>query len=383
MQENRSFDEYFGMLKRLGQPKAQGLPRKARNVDPTGATPRIRPFHQKALCEVADLDHSWTGTHVSVDGGKMDRFTEVNVHPSDPNGDRAMGFYTAADLNYYYKLYSKFAIGDHYFCSLQGPTFPNRFYFLAGTSFGHINNDFPPAADQFDQRSIFNLLDEAHVTWKVYYAQIAFAQQFSYVRNTRMENLVPVDQYFADAAAGTLPQVSFVDPVFLESPNVENDEHPPANVQIGQQFAASIIGALMQSPLWSRSALFLNYDEHGGYYDHVPPPAACIPDDVPPLLSVGDFNAQFDAYGVRVPVVVVSPYARKHFVSHTVHDHTSVLRFVETRFDLPALTRRDANADPMLEFFDFSKTTFATPPKLPAPAVNPKKKAACDGLAAR
>jgi phospholipase C len=382
MQENRSFDEYFGQLHLSGQPKAQGPRANARDVDPTGTTGGIRRFHQTALCEVSDLDHSWTGTHVSVDGGKMDRFTEVNASGKDPNGHRAMGFYTAKDLNFYYKLYKTFAIGDHYFCSVQGPTFPNRFYYLAGTSFGHINNDFPQTAAEFTQRSIFNALDEAGITWKVYYSQIAFAQIFGYVRNTRMANLVPVEQYFSDAAAGTLPQVSFVDPIFTDKVNVENDEHPPANVQIGQQFAASIVEALMKSPLWSRSVLFLTYDEHGGYYDHVPPPAACIPDDIPPLLSVSDVNAQFDAYGVRVPVVVISPYAKKHFVSHVVHDHTSILRFVETRFDLPALTRRDANADPMLEFFDFSKPKFARPPNLPTPTIDQSKKAACDAIAA-
>jgi phospholipase C len=197
-----------------------------------------------------------------------------------------------------------------------------------------------------------------------------------------MANLVPVAQYFSDAAAGTLPQVSFVDPIFASTANVETDEHPPANIQIGQQFAASVIDALMKSPLWSRSVLFITYDEHGGYYDHVPPPPACVPDDIPPRLAVGDFNAQFDAYGVRVPVAVISPYAKKHFVSHVVHDHTSILRFVETRFDLPALTRRDANADPMLEFFDFSKAKFATPPKLPTPKVDPAKEAACNAIAA-
>src|SRR5262249_22494571 len=158
--------------------------------------------------------------------------------------------------------------------------FPNRFFYLAGTSFGHINNDFPTdLQNDFSQRTIFNVLDEANITWKIYYAQIAFAQLFAYVRNSRMANLVPVSQYFTDAAAGSLPQVSFVDPVFLDMVNVENDEHPPANVQIGQQFAASIINALMKSPLWSRSVLFHTYDEHGGYYDHVVPPPACTPDD--------------------------------------------------------------------------------------------------------
>src|SRR5262249_37873742 len=123
MQENRSFDEYAGQLKKFGQKKAQGPKGNAKNVDPTGATPAITRFHQNMLCEVDDLDHSWTGTHVSVDGGKMDLFTQVNVTTKDPNGHRAMGFYDARDLNYYYKLYKTFAIGDHYFCSLQGPTF--------------------------------------------------------------------------------------------------------------------------------------------------------------------------------------------------------------------------------------------------------------------
>ena len=115
---------------------------------------------------------------------------------------------------------------------------------------------------------------------------------------------------------------------------------------------------------WARifHDLHIEYDdEHGGYYDHVPPPPACIPDDVPPNLQKGDVDAQFDRYGFRVPVVVVSPYARKRFVSHVVHDHTSILRFIETRFDIPALTRRDANADPMLEFFDFADPPFVKP----------------------
>jgi phospholipase C len=380
MQENRSFDHYFGELHRFGQPKAQGFPKKAKNPDPTTPGHFIKPFHQKALCEVADLDHSWSGTHAEVDGGKMDGFATLNVDPKNTNGSRAMGFYTAGDLNFYYALYRTFAMGDQYFCSLEGPTFPNRFYLLAGTSFGHIQNDFFSGADQFAQPTIFNLLDAAGITWKIYQSQLAFAELFAYVRN-HLDHVVPVDQFSTDAAAGTLPQVAFVDPIFVGTVNVENDEHPPANVQVGQAFVGKVITAFMASPLWPHSALFLTYDEHGGYYDHVPPPAACVPDGIKPMLGAGDVDAAFDHYGVRVPAVVVSPYARKHFVSHTVHDHTSILRFIETRFDLPALTRRDANADPMLEFFDFSKPSFSKPPKLPEPRVSASKKARCAAAA--
>ena len=118
--------------------------------------------------------------------------------------------------------------------------------------------------------------------------------------------------------------------------------------------------ALVKSPNWSKTMLVITYDEHGGFYDHVPPPSAVIPDNIP-----GD--EKLDRYGFRVPVVVISPFAKRHFVSHVVHDHTSILRFVETRFGLPALTARDAAADPMLEFFDFSHANVSVPPLPNAP----------------
>lgn len=314
----------------------------------------------------------------------MDGFTAANVDPGDPTGSRTMRFYTARDLPFYYKLYRTFATGDRYFCSALTQTFPNRLYLLAGTSFGHIRNDLP-GPTEFVQRSVFDLLDEAAppVTWKVYYALLPYAELFAYVRNQRVANLVPVANFFTDAQAGTLPQVAFVDGLQLGAPNVENDEHPPANVQVGEEFVARVVNALMQSPQWDHSALFLIYDEHGGFYDHVPPPHACAPDDILPALQAGDEPGAFDRYGFRVPAVVVSPYARKHFVSHVVHDHTSILRFIETRFDLPALTRRDANADPMLEFFKFARPAFATPPKLPTAPIDEAHKNQCDAGAAQ
>jgi len=373
MQENRSYDHYFGQLHYEGQPRSRPAPKNAANPDPTdpGGAPIAR-FHQNNYCESADLDHSWNGTHKEWNGGRMDGFTAENVDTSDPTGRRTMGYYDRLDLPFYYGLFSTFATSDRFFCSVLSQTFPNRFFLLAGTSFGHIANDFPtgnPATD-FTQPTIFNELDDAGVSWKVYFSEIPFADEFGYVRNHAPGNVVPIHQFTIDAQNGTLPNVAYVDPIFEGSANTENDEHPPSNIQVGQNFTAGIINALFASPQWGSSALFLTWDEHGGFYDHVPPPAACVPDDIPPMLGSGDEPGAFDRYGIRVPVVVVSPYARRRYVSHRVYDHTSILRFIQTRFDLPALTRRDANADPMLKLFDFKRATFATPPTLPAAVID-------------
>jgi phospholipase C len=257
-------------------------------------------------------------------------------------------------------------MSDRHFCSLLGPTFPNRHYLLSGTSAGHIRNDLVFAT----QTSIFESLDNAGVTWKVYQSDFAFALLYSYVQ-AQIANVRPIAEFYTDAAAGTLPQVAFVDPIFFADETTQNDEHPPNNVQLGQAFVASIVDAMFTSPLWTDSALFITYDEHGGFYDHVPPPPACVPDAIPPNLQPGDEPGAFDRYGIRVPFVVVSPFARKRYVSHTVTDQTAVLRFIETRFDLPALTNRDANADPLLEMFDFDDPPFLTPPTLPDAVVNP------------
>lgn len=366
MQENRSYDHYFGRLRR-----ASGPPRGVTNPDPLGGEP-IRTFRQPRFCEVADLPHSWNATHRQMNGGAMDGFTTESVDPGDPTGSRAMGYYTRRELPFYYKLYRTFAISDRFFSSVPGPTYPNRYYLLAGTSFGWIRNQLPDlSGSEYSQRTIFNLLDEAvpAVSWRIYYSDLPFGAIFGYVRQ-RAANLSPIANFAIDAAAGTLPQVSFVDPNFLNE-ETGTDEHPPKNMQLGQAFTAEVVNALMASPLWYRSALIIVYDEHGGFYDHVPPPPACVPDDIPPALTPSSEPGAFDMYGVRVPLAIVSPWARKRYVSHVPRDHTTVLRFIQTRFDLPALTRRDANADPLLDMFDFTKLSFTKRPTLPAAVVDP------------
>ncbi|HSP54454.1 MAG TPA: alkaline phosphatase family protein [Dehalococcoidia bacterium] len=373
MQENRSFDSYFGRLRAFDPTlDVEAQPADASNPDPTNAgSPPIKAFHQTALCATSDLNHSWPGTHQEWDNGTMDGFTRANADARDPTGSRAMGYYDQTDLPFYYSFFDTFAIGDRYFSSLLGPTQPNRFFLYSGTSAGRVENGLPPGGNEFSQKTIFDLLDEANVSWKIYTSQFAYAAFFAYVRANSAGRLVNISNYYTDAAAGQLPQVAFVDPIFAGGKNEETDEHPPANVQVGQRFVADVVDALFKSPNWPTSAMFLVYDEHGGFYDHVPPPIAVPPDDIAPASSPGD---SFDRYGIRVPVAVVSPFAKKHFVSHVVNDHTSILRFIETRFGLPSLTRRDAAADPMLEFFDFASPAFGTPPELPEATIDPARK---------
>ena len=367
MQENRSFDHYFGRLPAFGHRKVKGLPRRASNPDADRT--RVPAFHEERYC-IEDVAHSWNASHRQFNGGRMDGFVVTN----DPNGARAMGWYDESDLPYYYGLATTFAMADRFFCSLLGPTFPNRFYLLTATSDGRIRNDL----DFFDRPSVFGQLDAAGVSWKVYQSDLVLELLLTDVTPDRLGQVVNIDQYFQDAAAGTLPQVSFVSPSFFGDVRTQTDEHPPANIQVGQRFASSVIGALIDGPQWPDSALLFTYDEHGGFSDHVRPPKACEPDDVPPKLRPGDTEARFDRYGFRVPLVVVSPWARPGHVSHRAYDLTSVLRFIQTRFDLPALTRRDANARPLLELFDFSAPRLLHPPPLPAATVDPARAARCE-----
>ena len=216
MQENRSFDHYFAQLRLQGQPHVRRVPKNASNPDPTNPTgPPIPRFHETSYCECADLDHSWSGTHREWDNGAMDGFTAANTNACNPNGSRTMGFYDTTDLPYYYSLYRQFAMGDRYFASALTQTFPNRFYLYAGTSFGHIRNDFPTSPTEFAPPggTIFEALDNAGVSWKIYFSEIPAGFLFAYVRN-HAANTAPIQQYFNDAQAGTLPQVVFVDPLF-------------------------------------------------------------------------------------------------------------------------------------------------------------------------
>jgi phospholipase C len=383
MQENRSFDHYYQKLPEYGQPDVEVAPDGYTNPDPNGQP--FAPFHDTPNCFV-DTNHEWAGSHEQVDNGKMDGFYGTNEGWSELpmngtldmlSGKRAMTYYDGDDLPFYYELASQYAIADHYHCSLLGPTWPNRMYFYAASSFGFTNNTFPEA-----KNTLPDYLEARKVSWKIYTAGgvPGFALFITQFLKYRAEHLATIDDFKADAAAGKLPAVSLVDPLLGEEDYDRNDEHPPAIATIGQAFVADLVDTLTKSPNWPRSAMFITYDEHGGLYDHVVPPPACPPDDIAPMLGPNDPVAGFDQLGVRVPMLVVSPYAKQHFVAHHTYDHTSIVRFVEARFVMPALSNRDANAEAPWEMFDFESPPHMVPPWLPTPPVDDATVNACQAI---
>jgi len=201
--------------------------------------------------------------------------------------------------------------------------------------------------------TIFDALDTAKVTWGVY--ADGTPRQDCLGWTATHKGVSNSAAFLSALQAGTLPAVSFVDPAGWQ------DEHPTAEIHGGELWMHEIYAAAVTSPIWNQLAIVLTFDEAGGLADHVAPPKAC-----PPSAD----QAAFDQLGVRIPAIVVSPWARPHTVSHAVHDHTSVLRLIESIFDLPALTARDANADALLDMFDFgcpARTGLPSPP--PAGAI--------------
>jgi phospholipase C len=366
MMENRSFDHLF---QTIGNPDVEVAPAGFSNHDDV-TNQDVAIFHEIHYC-YDDTSHGWTDVHTEWNGGKMDGFVRANYHndaaPAD--GPRAMGYYTADDLPWLNAVANTFALADHNFSSVLGPTFPNREYLYAATSFGHIGNDI----FRDERPTIMQLLDGAKVDWRVYRTNTTPGPGiFAEVYTRFLNNAFTVDKFMSDAQAGMLGQVNFIDADLQSTAQaMRSDFHPPGDIQGGQQWLAQVVQAVMQSPQWPHAAVIVTFDEHGGIYDHVPPPVACAPDDLAPMLNpVDNAPGDFKRYGVRVPLIVISPYAKPHYVSHAVYDHTSITRFIETRFKLPALTARDANADPLVDLFDFSKASFAQPPSLPAATID-------------
>ncbi len=377
MQENRSFDAYFSQLTVPGQTVDVASP-DATNPDLDGGP--VQRFHWSAetasnsnsggkdfYC-FSDTDHGWDQSLTEYDDGLLDGFVRTNY--DDGDGKRAMGYYDATDIPFYYSLAQAFAISDRHFCSVLGPTWPNRIFYFSGTSYGLTNNYFPPEnkPDGQPYPNLFTELTAAGVTWKVYAQDLPSPAIFPAVIAYYSDHLVPIGDYYTDAANGALPQVSVVEGTD-SGVGANVDEHPPQDMQVGEAFIAGAVNALLHSPNWPTSVFFLTYDENGGEYDHVPPPSACEPDDIPAQIGQpgAEIPAKFDRYGFRTPLIVVSPYARRGYVSHEVVDHTSILRFVEARFGLPAMTARDANAWPLLDMFDFAHADTSVPALAAAP----------------
>ena len=376
VQENRSFDNYFGFLgqyratKGLPASDIDGIPSNAVQFDENGAA--VHPYHQQTVC-AENTSPSWNPSWYAYDHGALDNFVRAHDDPTtlDPQYHRVMAYYTQNELPYYYELATQFATSDRWFGAVLSATIPNRMYLFGATSQGHIFPD-PPPSGGFPIKTIFEELRDAGISWRYYYLDNSiFLAQFQAWNDPAIQAQVyPISNYYsvlADPNADNLlPQVIFIE---RGSDACGCDEHPDANVQTGAATAANIINALLASPAWGSSALILTYDEFGGLYEHVPPISVPAPDNIQPIASPGyetPLPGDFAHSDFRVPLIVVSPWVRPNFVSHTPRELTSILKFIETRFNLPSLTARDAAADNMLEFFDFSSPHWLTPPPLPA-----------------
>ena len=368
MMENHSFDNLLGMVSQEvpargsvdGLTVRGGRPRNS-NSDASGHP--VFAQHASSPCQlVGEPSQSWNASHDAFDGGRNDGFVRAS-------GAVAMKFWDKRDIPFTYSLARHFPLGQRYFCSVLAQTYPNRRFFFTGTASGVIATDLAASlAAPAQNGTIFDRLDAHHISWASYFQLAPTAaiipDTFTPSRHGRFRRF---DRFLSDAAAGKLPQFSFLDPDYITT-----SEENPQDIQLGERFVAQVVHALMRAPTWKRTALFITYDEHGGYYDHVPPPRAIAPDAIAPKLSPGDRPGAYDRYGFRVPLIVVSPWARPRYVSSVVQDHTSITAFIERKWNLPAMTFRDANADAMTDYFDFRRAAFATPPPLAAaPSLGP------------
>lgn len=373
MQENRSYDHYFGMSG-IGDGLTigpGGTPTNANpdlNGDPYVVT-RATQFCDTARC----TSQSWNASHLSYDDGAMDGFIRAAG-----GAVGSMTYWMPEDLPFYDSLARTFPICDRWFASVLAQTFPNRRFLQAATSMGIVSTDVNEVLATPDAPNgiIWDRLNDAGITWKDYAVDLADILLFPNFYQANSSHVFSIDDFLTDCANGTLPQVSIVSPG-----NAAYSEERPNDIQLGEAYSATVVDALLQSPQWPSSALFFTYDEHGGYYDHVPPPAAPVPDSIPPRITAPpDQPGAFDRYGMRVPGFVISPFARADYVSHVVHDHTSILKFIETKWNLEAMTFRDANADDLLDCFDFDGAPFADPPVLAAAGL-PATGSSCSAVA--
>jgi phospholipase C len=418
-EENRGFLHYFGKLDEyrasqgLSADVLYGIPddcssansdwtvacslmNKSPNANGVPTTP-IYAFHLKTQC-IEGLSPDWIVAHwdfnaenPSSDTPAMDGFVisaasaAIANNENDTQGIRAMGFYNATDLPYHYWLATQFATSDTWFSPVPARTPANRYYMIAATSGGYA---YPVGSGEpsIKAKTIFDLLDAAGVSWKIYtesgFTYASFFSGFS-TRYNGTGHIVTdpgFAQFIADAQSGNLPQV-----VYIEKP--DSDEKPITNVNIQDGVAESrkLINAVMYGPSWKDSVMILTFDEFGGLFDYVSPPTNVpSPDGIQPLdICTGptdprcslaalshpsppyDPPGDFTRYGFRVPLIVISPFTKPHYVSHVTTDYTAWLKFVETRFGLPSLTARDGwtNTSDMTDFFNFQNPPWATPPQ--------------------
>ena len=351
VKENRTFDNYFGTF-----PGANGA------NSGTISTGAVIPLRHAPDMTPHDIDHSYQAAVKAIDGGAMDKFDLIAG--GNVNGDLlAYTQYDEGDIPNYFAYARHFVLADAFFSSLKGPSFPNHLYTVGGQSGGAINNpntprwgcdaaptsrvqtldddgDFGSVYPCFDFDTLADRLEERSLSWK-YYAPSQDKSGYIWsaldaIRHIRLTSLwaqhvVPTEQFVADASNGDLPAVSWL----VTSAGLS--EHPPASVCLGENWTVEQINALMQGPDWDSTVVFLTWDDFGGFYDHAPPPV------------VDNFG-----FGPRVPLLIISPWARQGVITHTTLEFSSVLKFIEERFDLAALTERDEDANDLIDAFEFN-----------------------------
>ena len=352
MMENRSFDHFAGWT-----PGADGKQAGLSYVDDDGKTYQTHPLAPDFQgCAFHDPDHSWDGGRLQFDGGRCDGFLKGS------NDVFAIGYYLAKDIPFLASAITSFTVCDRFFCSLLGPTYTNRDYMHAAQSYGTTDNVFPPQAgypDGYPDSTIFAALQAKGISNRYFFVDEPFSAMWGAPGLSRSGR---VEEYYQRCASGTLPALSFVDPSFAnEDQGTSGDQHPHGDIRTGDAFMSDVVHAFMESPQWKRGALFIVYDEWGGFFDHVPPPV--VPDD----RMSPDINKNFGQMGFRIPAVIVSPYARRGYVDHQQFGFESILKMIRYRYGLSPLTKRDAYARNVARAFDFASQPNLAPPTLPSP----------------
>ena len=349
MMENRSFDHFLGWL-----PGADGKQAGMTYLD------RYRVPHDTyhldifASCGYNDPDHSYEGGRVQLNGGRCNGWLRSGL-----NDTLAIGYYEQADLAFLGQAVPQWTTFDRYFSAVMAETYPNRFYQHCAQT-DRLHNSISASS----MRSIWDNLKDAGVSGKYYFNDAPFAL----LLGSHAPEMAYFADFVADCAAGTLPAVSFVDPKFNdEGDGTSGDDHPHADIRMGEDFLNQVYNAVTTGPGWEKTVLIINYDEWGGFFDHVAPTRA------------HDVSRKTSLRGFRVPAVMISPLARRNFVSHVVYDHTSILKMIEWRWGLPHLTPRDQYAHNIAAALDF-----VNPPDLSAPTydVPPFVSAGCSVSAA-
>ncbi|MGH2965434.1 MAG: alkaline phosphatase family protein [Solirubrobacterales bacterium] len=352
MMENRSFDHYFGWF-----PNADG--KNAGLSYPDAHNHPVATHHLKDFqgCAFRDPDHSWDGGRYQFDHGKMDGFVKGNASGTGSDAFAA-GYYLRRDLPFIPYAAGAYTLFDRWFCSIMDSTYPNRHYQWGAQDGGTKGNALPPAGG-FAWETIFDRAISRGLTARYYYSDLPFAALYGSRGSAWVH---PVSQFYADAAAGKLPNIAFVDPAFLgEDQGTSGDEHPHGDIRVGQAFMSDVVHAFIESPQYRRGVLFIDYDEWGGFFDHVRPRQ--VPDA---RQNHRNLALDYGLTGFRTPGVCVSPYSRKGGVSHQQVTHESILKLISYRWHLGHLNRRHRYASNIGRSLDFAHPD-REPPKLPDP----------------